>query len=111
MEIIMERNKISGGVYLVIDPSMNKTMLLKKLKEALSADISVVQIWDNWQEIINKEEAIREICNLCHQYQVPVIINNDWKLLNSFPLDGVHFDVIPEDYDHIKKSIERSEEH
>ncbi|WP_132225038.1 thiamine phosphate synthase [Albibacterium bauzanense] len=103
----MERNKISGGVYLVIDPSMNRTMLLKKLEEALSADISVVQIWDNWQGIINKDEAIREICNLCHQYQVPVIINNDWKLLNSFPLDGVHFDVIPEDYDQIKQSIER----
>lgn len=103
----MKRNKVSGGIYLVIDPSMNKTALLQKLEEALSADISVVQIWDNWQHVIDKEEAIREICSLCHQYQVPVIINNDWGLLKSFPLDGVHFDEIPEDYDQIKLGIGR----
>lgn len=103
----MKSNKISGGIYLVIDPSMNKTALLQKLEEALSADISVVQIWDNWQNDINKEETVREICSLCHQYHVPVIINNDWILLKSLPLDGVHFDVIPEDYDQIKQGIER----
>lgn len=103
----MKRNKISGGIYLVIDPSMNKTALLQKLEEALSADISVVQIWDNWQNVINKEETVREICSLCHQYQVPVIINNDWDLLKLLPLDGVHFDEIPEDYDQIKLGIER----
>jgi thiamine-phosphate pyrophosphorylase len=60
----MERNKISGGIYLVIDPSMNKLTLLQKLEEALSANISVVQIWDHWQNVPNKEETIREICNL-----------------------------------------------
>jgi len=103
----MERNKISGGIYLVIDPSMNKPELLQKLEEALSANISVVQIWDNWQHVDNKEEIIRHICSLCHQYQVPVIINNDWHLLKSFPLDGIHFDTVPEDYHQIKQSIER----
>jgi thiamine-phosphate pyrophosphorylase len=38
---------------------------------------------------------------------VPVIINNEWKLLNSLPLDGVHFDEIPSNYDYIKQSIEK----
>jgi len=103
----MERNKISGGIYLVIDPSMNRSELLQKLEAALSANISVVQIWDNWQHVKNKEKIIREICSLCHQYQVPAVINNDWELLKSLPLDGVHFDDVPEDYHQIKQSIER----
>lgn len=103
----MERNKVSGGIYLVIDPSMNRTALLKKLEEALSAEISVVQIWDNWQNVINKEEIIDEVCAICHRYQIPAIINNDWSLLNSFPLDGVHFDIIPENFDQIRNNIGR----
>lgn len=103
----MKRNKIAGGIYLVIDPSMNQIKLIRRLEEALQAGVAIVQIWDNWQNVIDKEETIREICNLCHQYQVPVIINNEWMLLKSLPLDGVHFDEIPEDYDQIKQSIER----
>src|SRR5690606_29793242 len=32
-------------------------------------------------------------------------INNEWELIESFPLDGVHFDSIPANYDEIKKRL------
>ena len=103
----MKRNKISGGIYLVIDPSMNQIELIRKLEEALQAGLAIVQIWDNWQHVINKEESNHEVCNICHQYQVPVIINNEWNLLKTIPLDGVHFDSAPDNYNEIRKSIKR----
>jgi len=103
--MIMKRNKISGGIYLVLDPSLDRRKLLQNLEKSLSAGISVAQIWDNWQPSINKEEIIYEICSLCHQHQAPVFINNEWSLLKSLPLDGVHFDAIPDNYDQIKQSI------
>jgi thiamine-phosphate pyrophosphorylase len=106
MEIAMKQ-KISGGIYLVIDPSMDKVLLKERLEKALIAKVSVVQIWDNWSSGLQVEESILEICDLCHRYQVPVLINNDWQLLKSLPLDGVHFDEIPEQYDQIKAEIDK----
>ena len=98
-------NRISGGIYLVIDPSMEKIELLEKLQQALEEGVSVVQIWDHWTVNIDQEKIINGICNLCHAHKVPVLINNSWELLRFLPLDGVHFDTIPQDYDLIRKSI------
>jgi len=107
VEVIMENFEISGGVYLVIDPSMNQPDLFKKLEQALEEGISVIQIWDHWKNPCEKEEVIRKICNLCHAFYVPVLINNAWELLHSLPLDGVHFDKIPDNYDLIKRSLKK----
>jgi thiamine-phosphate pyrophosphorylase len=101
----MEDIKLAGGIYLVIDPSMKETVLLEKLEQVLQEDIAVVQLWDHWAGDIHKEKIINSICDLCHSYKVPVFINNEWELLNSLPLDGVHFDSIPANYDQIKQSL------
>lgn len=101
----MEDIKLAGGIYLVIDPSMQKDSLLKKLEQVLKEGIAVVQIWDHWPIGIHKEELINKICDLCHNYQVPVFINNEWELLNFLPLDGVHFDSIPKNYNQIRQRL------
>jgi thiamine-phosphate pyrophosphorylase len=101
----MRANKLAGGIYLVIDPSMEEDSLFEKLGQVLKEGIAAVQIWDHWPIGIHKEELIKTICDLCHSYQVPVFINNEWKLLNSLSLDGVHFDSIPANYDQIKLQL------
>jgi thiamine-phosphate pyrophosphorylase len=101
----MKDNKLTGGIYLVIDPSMEEGVLFKKLEQVLQEGIAIVQLWDNWPPAIQKERLIKAICDLCHSYQVPVFINNEWELLSSLPLDGVHFDSIPADYDKIKQRL------
>lgn len=104
----MKKKRISGGIYLVIDPSMNEVELFVKLDQALDKGVSVVQIWDHWVGVDDREKVITKICNLCYAYHVPVLINNEWELLNYLPLDGVHFDEIPENYDLIKASIKEN---
>ncbi len=102
------KHNIKGGIYLVINPSMSQDLLFKNLKQVLEVGVDAIQIWDNWTPEIDKNQVITEICKYCHQYQVPVIINNDWRLLNSLPLDGVHFDVIPADLCAIESGVKKS---
>ncbi|MBY0424304.1 MAG: thiamine phosphate synthase, partial [Cytophagales bacterium] len=77
MEMIQSQKKaIRGGIYLVIDPSIPAEELFRKLKEVLLEGVAIVQIWDNWEGVIHPSVIIEQICDLCHRYNVPVVINN-----------------------------------
>lgn len=101
----MMKKTIQKGIYLVVDPSMDKSVLLNKLRRVTDGKIVAVQIWDNFTEDGNKKEMVEEITALCHQQNVPVLINNQWKLLLDTDLDGVHFDAVPENFNQIKTEI------
>jgi len=106
MEMI--KRKINSGVYLVIDPSIDETILIHKLTIILQEKIVAVQIWDNFSSEDNALELIQRITDLCHEKNVPVLINNKWKWLNTTDLDGVHFDCIPTNFEDIKINIGRA---
>jgi len=100
--------KIIGGVYLVVDPSINRMLLLSKLAAALKAGIAAVQIWNNWDPGADKQSCISDVAHLCRTYQVPLLIDNHWQMLLESPeLDGVHFDHLPQDYAEIQKKVAR----
>lgn len=106
MEIVEQRYNITGGVYLVLDPAMDKDFLIKKLSAAVKAGLQVVQIWNNWLPGTDKLALIEAIANICHPYKIPLFINEDWHLLTESPfLDGVHFDHILADFTLIKHTI------
>lgn len=98
---------IGSGVYLVIDPSMEKSALYDKLEAVLAEGIAAVQIWDHFGEGEDIPAMIDEICRRCHTKDVPVLINNQWRYLVGTPLDGVHFDTIPHDYRTIQATVGR----
>lgn len=101
-------DKITGGIYLVLDPAMDKATLLNKLASALMAGIQVVQLWNHWQPGADKLSLIESIGPLCRLHRVPLLINEDWELLSQSPaLQGVHFDSIPKNYEAIKAQTGR----
>lgn len=103
-------NPITGGVYLVLDPSMDKPLLLQKVREALDGGTRVLQIWNNWPAgytCSDKILLIQELTELAAAYQVPVLVNEEWQFLKETALAGVHFDSIPEDYESIKAAVGR----
>ncbi|MDT0642655.1 thiamine phosphate synthase [Zunongwangia sp. F363] len=105
MEKTKQKRQISGGVYLVIDPSMKEELLILKLEQILKEKIAAVQIWDNFSS--SEEEQVKlvdHISEICHEKDVPVFLNNKWKLLKKTKADGVHFDEIPEDFEYIRKN-------
>ena len=101
-------NKISnGGLYLIADPSIPHDKLLGKLRIALKCGIAAIQLWNNPRTRLNLETLVKPAIDLCRQYNTPLIINNEWKLLKELPLDGVHFDAAPPDIEAIRKEIGR----
>lgn len=108
MEITDTSYKITGGIYLVLNPAIDENTLLTKLKSALLGGIQVVQIWNNWQPGADKPVLIEKIATLCKPYQVPLLINQDWVLLRDIPaLHGIHFDAIPASLSLIRDAVNR----
>ncbi|MGE9313150.1 thiamine phosphate synthase [Niabella sp. CJ426] len=101
------KRKIQGGVYLIIDPSMDQDVLLSTLKEIVREKIAAVQIWDNFSPDTNQPALIEQVLRLCHLQNIPVLINNQWELLKTMNLDGVHFDKAPGDIVQLKQQIGR----
>lgn len=96
---------MGSGIYLIVDPAMDESILMNKLNLCLSEKLAAVQIWDNFKVNQNIIELINRICEQCHAKNIPVLINNRWELLNNSLLDGVHFDDIPKDYTSIVRSV------
>ena len=93
------------GLYLVVDPSLPE--VLPKLEQAIKGGVNILQIWDHWQHGQKKEEFIHRACDLAHESGVPVLIHETWEWLKHTPADGIHFDEIPENWDAIRKDINR----
>lgn len=94
-------------IYLVIDPQMKQETIIEKLKIVITKDIAAVQIWDNIKEGQDVSRLISEIHAICRPENIPLFINNQWEYLISLHIDGVHFDVIPEDIDSIRNKVGR----
>jgi thiamine-phosphate pyrophosphorylase len=101
------KRKIEGGVYLIIDPSTDQDVLLSTLKEMVREKIAAVQIWDNFSPDTDQPALIERVLCLCHLQNIPVLINNQWELLKTMDLDGVHFDKAPRDIVQLKQQIGR----
>lgn len=105
----MKKENLSG-VYLVVDPSMDPKRLLENVEQSLKGGVEILQIWNHWPEGISqydKEQFITYIIEMTDKYEVPVLINDDWELLQNTDLDGVHFDSKPDDIDRIRERIGR----
>lgn len=99
--------KIKGGVYVVIDPVLGIDYILPAIEQAIEGGADVLQLWNNWKSDQNKHEFIEAVCRVAHAANIPVLINEEWQLLRTTELDGVHFDTIPANFDAIRQNIER----
>ncbi|MCY0968763.1 thiamine phosphate synthase [Chryseobacterium wangxinyae] len=104
----MKKQTIQSGIYLIIDPSMDEGILFSKLDLIVKEKIAAVQIWDNFKDNQNIEELLLKIYKKTSLHNIPLIINNRGEYLNKIPLDGIHFDEIPENLYEIKKEINRN---
>lgn len=99
--------KIRGGLYLVVDPAPGIDSLLPKIEAALNGGVDVIQLWNNWSTIDHHKTFIERVCRAAHAHNVRVLINEHWEWLKEFPLDGVHLDSIPRDWEEIKRNVDR----
>lgn len=103
----MKNQTIQSGIYLIIDPSMDEEILFSKLNLIVKENIAAIQIWDNFKDNQNIEELLLKIYAKTSLHNIPLLINNRWEISKQIPLDGIHFDEIPENFNLIKKEINR----
>lgn len=105
-----KKKTISGGLYLVLDPAKDISVVIDKLKQALEGGTEIVQIWNNWRgdhSSTAKEQIIKAVVMEARKYEAPVLINEEWQLLKRTDLDGVHFDAFPDDIERIREEVNR----
>jgi len=98
---------IEGGLYLVIDPVKGLELVLPAVQQALEGGVDIIQVWNHWAPEQHKIVFIHEICELAHAHRVPVLIHDDWQLMQHTSSDGVHFDEIPADIAGIRREVGR----
>ena len=98
------------GLYLVVNPKQESKELLSRLQLALNEGLAAVQLYNGWPKDFSQEQKIElltSINKLCKSSNTPFLINNEWELLKDVPLDGVHFDILPSNWEALKKTIGR----
>ena len=78
-------------LYAVTDrEGVGKQTLAEQIEDALKGGATIIQLREkNLDEASFVEEAI-EICELCHRYNVPLIINDNVDVALKSGADGVH---------------------
>lgn len=97
---------IKKGVYIVINPAEDRDKIIKQILKIKNENIAAIQIWDNPKLKVIDSDLLRFIVST-FKNKVPVLINNKWKLLKDYNLDGIHFDKLPNNLDEIEKELEK----
>jgi len=101
----MNKRRITGGLYLVVDPSIEGVLV--KVDEALKGGVDVIQVWNKRDGAFNQVSFINAMCCLADIYEVPVIVHNDVQLLINTDAHGIHFDELPEDLHTLRRQMKR----
>lgn len=78
-------------LYAVTDRSWlaNET-LYEQVEKALKGGVTLVQLREKHLDEITFEKEGRELLELCHRYQIPLLINDNVELAVKIGADGVH---------------------
>ena len=78
------------GLYAITPECADTTALLDKVKRALRGGAAVVQYRSKSDNVALKHEQANELLKLCQSFHVPLIINDDMRLVALIQADGVH---------------------
>jgi thiamine-phosphate pyrophosphorylase len=82
--------RITGGLYLVIDPSPGAAFVLPKVRAALRGGASVLQIWNRGLSGFDAVRFVQVVCACAAPFGVPVLINANLDLLKASGAHGLH---------------------
>ena len=82
--------KFPGGVYAITPETADTAQLLAQVEAALVGGVAAVQYRDKSADVARRHEQASELVALCHQFGVPLIVNDDLRLADLCGADGVH---------------------
>ena len=79
-----------GGIYAITFETADTGHLLTQIEAALVGGVAAVQYRDKSADVARRHEQASELASLCHQFGVPLIINDDLRLADLCEADGIH---------------------
>jgi thiamine-phosphate pyrophosphorylase len=79
-----------GGIYAITPETADTEQLLTQVEAALAGGVAAVQYRDKSADVARRHEQASELVALCHQFGVPLIINDDLRLADLCDAVGVH---------------------
>lgn len=80
----------SRGLYLLTPDEPDTARLLARVAPALEAGVAWLQYRNKAASTILRREQAAALLALCRPLDVPVIINDDWRLAADLGADGAH---------------------
>ncbi len=78
------------GLYAVTNQPQDSAQLIKQVSMALAGGARIIQYRDKSSDHARRIDEAGALLSLCHQHQVPLIINDDIELACQIQADGVH---------------------
>lgn len=79
-----------SGLYAITPEQPDTARLLSQVRAALSGGARVVQYRSKSQDAALLHEQASELLELCHAFEVPLIINDSLRLADLSGADGLH---------------------
>ena len=86
----MNRNWSRRGLYAVTPDETSTERLLKRVDAVLNAGAAWLQYRNKAVDCGLREHQARALQPLCRRHEVPLIINDDWRLAAAIGADGAH---------------------
>lgn len=87
----MQLTMPSAGVYAITPSDLrDESLLLTQTEAALTSGVSLVQYRDKQADAGRRERLAIALRKLCHNYDVPLLINDNVNLAETSLADGVH---------------------
>lgn len=79
------------GLYVITDSSLIPSeRFLETVEQAILGGARVIQYRDKSDNHCLRVTQAKALCELCHHYRLPLIINDDIALMQRVSADGVH---------------------
>lgn len=86
----MPERVFPSGLYAITPETPDTGLLLAKVEAALEGGVCAVQYRDKSNDVARRHEQASELRELCHRFGVPLIANDDLRLVDLAGADGVH---------------------
>ena len=87
---MIRTSNIINGIYAITPDWEDTRQLIIKTEELLSNKINLLQYRNKKASKQLRMTQAKELQALCHHYQVPFIINDDYELCGILNADGIH---------------------
>lgn len=78
------------GLYAITPEQPDTQLLLEQVRAALAGGASVLQYRSKSQDVALLHEQASELLALCHEFRVPLIVNDSLRLADLSGADGLH---------------------